>query len=124
MWVQMSSPIDHFKYHTNIVIFQPGDILFVPGLLSDYMFALRSGTVEIYFNNILVNVVEAISIVGEEALLRRAMPHTTTAIARTEVHAVPVDYYEFLRLTQETPTFALQMLRLLEDRWHQTCGFF
>lgn len=53
------------------------------------------------------------------SVLRRASrtgSRVGTAVARTDAKVVPVDEHRFLFLVQQTPNFALHVMRVLSDR--------
>lgn len=114
--VIMAIPIDYFKNDKDIKVFKAGENLFEAGQVGNCMYAIRSGTVEIYFNNRLIETVGAGGYVGEKALIDINVPHTTTAYAQTDVETVIVDEHEFLYLIHETPMFALHVMRVLSER--------
>jgi CRP-like cAMP-binding protein len=49
------------------------------------------------------------------ALIERE-PRTPTAVARTECEVVPIDERRFRFLVQQTPMFALEVLRVMSSR--------
>jgi CRP-like cAMP-binding protein len=49
------------------------------------------------------------------ALIERE-PRTATAVARTECQVVPIDEKRFRFLVQQTPMFALEVLRVMSSR--------
>jgi CRP-like cAMP-binding protein len=71
--------------------------------------------VDIFVNGKLVETVEAGGIFGEMALID-AESRTATAVARTDTKVVPVDERRFLFLIQQTPNFALHVMRVLSER--------
>ncbi len=112
----MSMPvIDHFKHSGDIVAYKAGEHIFDVGEPDDKMYAVKSGEVDILFNGIVFETVGPGGILGEKSLLDDK-PHTTTAIAKTDCEIVPVDEKRFLFLVHETPTFALQVMRVMSER--------
>jgi len=107
--------LDHFKNATETQTFASQEPLFEVGAVDQHMYAIREGEVEIYFNEILVETVGPGGFVGEKSLID-GQPHTTTAIAKTDVTAALVDEKKFLFLIHETPTFALQVMRVQAQR--------
>jgi CRP/FNR family transcriptional regulator, cyclic AMP receptor protein len=111
----MPVTVDYFKNTKELKAFAPGDVLFKAGDRDPLMYAVRDGEVDIYFNNTLFETVGAGGFVGEKSLIDE-LPHTTTAIARTAVSVAVVDEQKFLFLVHETPTFALQVMRIMAQR--------
>lgn len=111
----MSNTVDFFRKSTDTVSYSAGDTIYSSGKDDTVMYAIQSGEVEIYFNGQVIETVKADGIFGEKSLLDR-MPHTTTAVAKTDCILVPVDETKFLFLVHETPTFALQVMRVMASR--------
>lgn len=107
--------LDHFRNATDLKTFAAGETLFEVGSTDRHLYAIREGEVEIYFNDALVETVGAGGFVGEKSLIDH-QPHTTTAIAKTDVTAALVDEQKFLFLVHETPLFALQVMRVQAQR--------
>jgi CRP-like cAMP-binding protein len=54
-------------------------------------------------------------IIGEMGLIDRG-PRSATAIAKTDCKLVPLNEQRFTFMVQETPNFALQVMRIMADR--------
>jgi CRP/FNR family transcriptional regulator, cyclic AMP receptor protein len=111
----MPVTVDYFKNTKELKSFAAGEALFQAGESDPYMYAVREGEVDIFFNNTLFETVGMGGFVGEKSLIDN-LPHTTTAIARTPVKVALVDEQKFLFLVHETPTFALQVMRTMAQR--------
>jgi len=109
------SMLDHFKNAKETQAFAAGDTIFEVGSEDRHMYAVREGEVEIYFNEVLVETVGPGGFVGEKSLIDE-QPHTTTAIAKTNVNVAVIDEKKFLFLVHETPLFALQVMRVQAQR--------
>jgi CRP/FNR family transcriptional regulator, cyclic AMP receptor protein len=107
--------LDHFRNATETKTFAPGEIVFEVGTSERHMYAVRDGEIEIYFNEVLVETVGPGGFVGEKSLID-GQPHTTTAIAKTDVTVAVIDETKFLFLVHETPLFALQVMRVQAQR--------
>lgn len=111
----MTVQVDYFKHAKELKRFAAGETLFRAGERDPFMYAVREGEVDIFFNGILFETVGPGGFVGEKSMIDD-VPHTTTAIARTDVTAAVVDEQKFLFLVHETPTFALQVMRTMANR--------
>lgn len=69
--------------------------------------------------NRLVETLGHGSIVGEMGLVSPA-PHSASVIARTDCEFVAVDEKRFQFLVQQTPYFAVQVMRLMAERLRAT----
>ena len=92
-----------------------GTTIFNVGDERDYMYAVLEGQVDIIVNGRVVETVESGGIFGEMALIEKDR-RTATAVARTDSTVVAVDERRFLFLIQQTPNFALHVMRVLSDR--------
>jgi CRP/FNR family transcriptional regulator, cyclic AMP receptor protein len=96
-------------------LFEPGATVFKEGTNGRFMYVVSQGEVEVGRDGRSLYVVRDGSLVGEMALIDHA-PRSATAIARTRCRLIPVDEYKFLIMVQQTPLFALEVMRLLVER--------
>ena len=73
------------------------------------------GEVEIRVGERAVEVVGPAGIFGEMAMIDGA-PRTATAVARSDCKLVPIDEKRFQFLVQQTPYFAIEVMRVLAGR--------
>jgi len=92
-----------------------GTTIFKAGDERDYMYAVLEGQVDIVVNGRIVETVVSGGIFGEMALIEKDR-RTATAVASTDAKVVAVDERRFLFLIQQTPNFALHVMRVLSDR--------
>ena len=92
-----------------------GATIFKEGDATGPMYALRAGTVEIRVKGVVVDSIAAGGMFGEMSMIERA-PRTATATAVTDSEIIPVDEEGFLALVQDTPYFALNVMRSLAKR--------
>jgi CRP-like cAMP-binding protein len=95
-------------YGASQSIFQEGDE-------GDCMYIVKEGEVDLLYKGKLLATVMPGGIFGEMALIDY-LPRSATAIAKSECRLIPVDEKHFARLVQETPAFALQVMRVLVQR--------
>jgi len=79
------------------------------------MYIVKEGVVDLMYRGKLLATVEKGGIFGEMALID-FLPRSATAVAKSDCVLVPVDEKHFSRLVQETPAFALQVMRVLVQR--------
>lgn len=95
--------------------FSDGEEIFREGSDGHEMFVVREGSVEIVaHDNVIASLGEG-EIFGEMALID-ARPRSATARAKGGCTVVPVDERRFTFLVQQTPQFALHVMRTLADR--------
>ena len=112
-------PIEIFSYNTARITIQAGQALFREGDEGNQMFVLETGTAEVIVQNRVVETLAHGSIVGEMGLVSPG-PHSASVIAKTDCEFVAVDEKRFQFLVQQTPYFAIQVMRLMAERLRAT----
>jgi len=109
-----------FAHNPTIIRIPAGKTLFNegdPG--SGQMFVLSAGTADIVIGNRVVEQLQHGSIVGEMGLLSPA-PRSATVIATSDCEFVAIDEARFQFLIQNTPFFAMQVMRVMAERLRTT----
>ena len=104
-----------FEHASDAKTVAAGTTIFSAGDERDFMYAVLEGEVDIIVNGRVVETVGSGGIFGEMALIGKDQ-RTATAIARSDAKLVAVDERRFLFLVQQTPNFALHVMRVLSDR--------
>ncbi len=107
--------INLFDNDKDFVIIPAGQVIFEKGGIADHMYAIIEGEVEISIGSKLFDTTSAGGIVGEMALISSS-PRSATAIAKTECKLVPVDQKRFTFLVQQTPNFAINVMKIMVER--------
>jgi len=76
---------------------------------------VKSGEVQVVDGNHVFETVSSGGIVGEMSLISDE-PRTATVRAVTEAEVVPIDQKRFLFLVQQTPFFAIRVMRVMSTR--------
>ncbi|MBU0620739.1 MAG: cyclic nucleotide-binding domain-containing protein [Gammaproteobacteria bacterium] len=108
-----------FRHETDLLVLKDGQTLFNQGESGDQMYVVMSGTVMIVINNKVVEAAEAGAIVGEMAMIDDGA-RSATVIAKTDSTLLPIDRKRFSFLVQQTPNFALHVMRVIADRLRRT----
>ena len=95
--------------------FDEGDVIFSDGDGGDYMFLVRSGTIDILRKGSVVETVGPGGIFGEMALIDGS-PRSATAKAAESCELVAIPEKGFLFMVHEAPYFALDVMRTLSER--------
>ena len=95
--------------------FEPGEVIFKEGDEGKEMFAVIEGEVDIVHMEKVLFSIGPGGIFGEMALIDNS-PRSATARARSRCKLVPVDEKRFTYMVQETPFFALQVMRDMANR--------
>jgi CRP-like cAMP-binding protein len=94
---------------------EPGYVVFREGDAGDSMYVVLEGELEISVKDKVIDTTGVGGIVGEMALVDHA-PRSATCIAKTACKIVPVNERQFNFLVQETPNFAITVMRMMCER--------
>lgn len=100
------------------LFYTAGSTIFEIGQPRDLMFIVQEGEVEIRIGDKVVETVGGDGFFGEMALIDGGT-RSATAIAKTDCKLVPITEKQFLFMVQETPFFALRVMRTLTARLRQ-----
>jgi len=104
-----------FNNETEVVQLQPGQELFKKGDIGRHLYIVKSGDMQVADGNHVFETVTAGGIVGEMALISEdARSATVRAISPSVV--IPIDERRFLFLVQQTPFFAIRVMRVMSAR--------
>lgn len=112
-------PIEIFSHNTEKITIQAGQALFREGEVGNQMYVLETGIAEVFVQNQLVETLGHGSIVGEMGLVSPG-PHSASVIAKSACEFVAVDEKRFQFLIQQTPYFAIPVMRLMAERLRAT----
>ena len=108
-----------FRHETDLQAVPAGQTLFKEGDQGDLMYVLVSGTAEITVNNRLVETSEIGTIFGEMAMIDEGT-RSATVTAKTDCDFFPIGRKRFNFLIQETPNFALYVMKVIAYRLRKT----
>ncbi|MDP1634450.1 MAG: cyclic nucleotide-binding domain-containing protein [Gallionellaceae bacterium] len=108
-----------FRHETDLLALGAGQTLFNEGESGDKMYVVMSGTVMIVIQGKVMEMAEAGAIVGEMAVMDE-VARSATVIAKTDSTLFPIDRKRFNFLVQQTPNFALHVMRVIADRLRRT----
>ena len=104
-----------FANTNHVQVFQTGSTIFAEGTPGEVMYVVLEGEVEVRVGSTLIEVIGPGDIVGEMALID-AQVRSATIVAKSECRLALVDKQRFLFMVQETPFFALHVMRVLAER--------
>lgn len=113
------NPLNLFRNEPATQALPDGAVLFHEGDAADAMFVVLEGEVEVVHDGRVIETVGPGGLVGEMALIEQA-PRSATAVARGSVRVAGVSHQRFTFLVQQTPGFALHVMRVLVDRLRRT----
>lgn len=95
--------------------FLSGQTLFEEGQLGDFMYGILEGEVDLVVNGKVVETLKAGEVFGVGALVG-VHRRTYTAVAKTDCTVAFLDQPRFLFVVQETPMFALAVMKSYSER--------
>jgi len=101
--------------------FAAGETIFAEGDIGNVMYIVVDGEVDVVYDrdrSVRLGVGESF---GEMALIDKR-PRSATVKAATDVALARINQAEFLILVQDTPYFALEVMRCLSDRLRRANG--
>lgn len=110
-----------FSREPDIRSFRSGEPIFKEGDPGDCLFVIIEGTVEIHANGAVVDRLGAGGIFGEMGLID-SRPRSAAAIATNDCKLAAIGEKRFLRLVEQTPRFALQIMRVMSERLRRNSG--
>lgn len=113
--------INIFKNAKETDNFADGGIIFTKGDPGDCMYGVVEGEVEIVLKGEVIDTLGSGAILGEMGLIDHSA-RSATARARGAAKLVKIDERRFNFLVQQTPFFALQVMRIISERLRKLMG--
>ncbi len=111
-----------FQHETDLLEIGAGQTLFKEGDdLNDTMYVLMAGTAEILDNGKVMETATPGAILGELAMIDQGV-RSATVRAKTGCKMVVIGRKRFDFLVQQTPNFALAVMRVIANRLRTTDG--
>jgi len=111
----MGVKLDMFTEEANPRVCEAGEAIFRAYDMGAEMYVVLEGTVEITIGPNFVEALGPGEPFGEMALIDQA-PRTATAVAKTACKLAVIPEKRFLFMVQQTPHFALQIMKVMADR--------
>jgi CRP/FNR family cyclic AMP-dependent transcriptional regulator len=112
---QPVTTINILKREKEVRTFRAGQSVFSEGQPGDFMYAVTEGEVQIVLRGRVLETVGEGGIFGELALLDD-QPRSASAIAGTACKVAVIDSKRFSALVQQTPFFAIEVMRVMAER--------
>jgi CRP/FNR family transcriptional regulator, cyclic AMP receptor protein len=96
--------------------FPAGSIIFRSGEPGDVMYGILEGEVSLEIDDFVVETFRVGEVFGEGALIDPSGLRASTAIARTDCKLAALDRQRFMFAVQETPMFAINVMRSYAER--------
>ncbi|MBD2212534.1 cyclic nucleotide-binding domain-containing protein [Nostoc linckia FACHB-104] len=114
----MLSPVQTisiFQKQLDPQVFSAGQVIFEEGQPGDFMYGIIAGEVEIFINNKVIETIQGGEVFGIGVLVG-IKNRTYTAIAKTNCQLAFLNEQRFIFVVQETPLFALQVIKNYSER--------
>ena len=111
----MATTLDLFRNETDGELFSSGQTIFVQGDPGDSMYVVLKGEVELSINGAIRETLGPGEPFGEMALIDRS-PRVASVVALTDCRLAVISEKRFLFLIQQTPYFALQIMKVMAER--------
>jgi CRP-like cAMP-binding protein len=98
-------------------VFKAGEVIFELGETGKLMFGIIEGSVDLLINGHHIETLEADNVFGAGALVNEDHVRASTAIAKTDCRLAAMDRPHFFFAIQQTPMFALEVMRSYSDRF-------
>ncbi|MBD2729902.1 Crp/Fnr family transcriptional regulator [Nostoc sp. FACHB-892] len=95
--------------------FSAGEVIFEEGQPGEHMYGILEGTVDILVNGKIVETIDTGEVFGVGVLVG-VKNRTYTAIAKVDTKLGFLDEKKFLFAVQETPMFALKVMKSYSER--------
>jgi CRP-like cAMP-binding protein len=106
---------DLFRHAPEFIVIQSGEVLFYEGDIGHLMYILIEGKANISIDDVFFEHIESGSFVGEMAVIDGS-PRYATVTAQTKCKFVVVDKQRFHFLIEETPGFAIEVMKVITSR--------
>jgi len=99
--------------------FAAGEVIFDVGERGEVMYGVIEGEVEMYVHEKLIETIQPGDVFGEGALVHLDHKRTSTAVAKTDCILAFLNQERFLFAVENTPVFALEVMRSYSDRFRR-----
>lgn len=99
--------------------FAAGEVIFRAGEKGTVMYGIVEGEVDILVHGEVVETISVGDIFGQGALVQPDRSRMGTAVAKTDSKLAVMDLPHFLFAIEQTPLFAVEVMRSFSDRLRQ-----
>ncbi len=104
-----------FRHETDTVDFAAGEAVLNRDEVYDFMYVLIEGEADIRLGEAVISTVGPGALLGELALIDHT-PGSADVVARSACRLVKIDERRFRFLVQQTPNFALDVMKVIVER--------
>jgi CRP/FNR family transcriptional regulator, cyclic AMP receptor protein len=104
-----------FTDDTTSKSFRAGSVIFEKGTKGEEMYVIKEGEVDIFIDDCHLETISPDDIFGELCLIDQET-RIASAVAKTDCVVQAINKRRFLFLVQETPLFAIRVMKVLAER--------
>jgi CRP/FNR family transcriptional regulator, cyclic AMP receptor protein len=105
-----------FQKEPNLESIPTGTVIYKENDLGNLMYGIIEGEVDVIVNGNVLETLKAGEIFGPGAILDPEHKRLSTAVAKTDCQLASLDKDRFIFAVQETPLFALEVMREYSKR--------
>lgn len=114
--LQPLQTVQIFQKNCQPHIVKAGEVIFKQGEPGDIMYGIIEGEIQFSINGKPAETLKAGDVFGEGALVHQNYQRRSTATAKTDCKLAVLDKERFMFAVQQTPMFALEVIRSYSDR--------
>lgn len=114
--LQPATTVQIFQRQPELKNFAAGEVIFSAGQVGDYMYGVVEGEIEELVDGQVLETIIAGDVFGAGALVHPDGLRVSTAVAKTNCRLAYIDQQRFLFVIQETPMFAIEVVRSYSER--------
>ena len=118
----MGDNVDLTRYKDELKKYEAGESIFESNEQGDTMYLVTKGEVEIWIHDKIVENVMPGGVIGEMALFDMG-PRSATATAKTDCLLLEIDRERFEIQVKKSPSFALQVMKVMAERLRRVDQF-
>lgn len=111
----MTIALELFRNSPEAETYPAGRVIFTAGDPGDRAFVVVEGEIELTLDDNLLGTIGPGGLIGEMSLIEQTH-RSATATAKTEVKVVPLNQKRFMFMVQETPYFAITVMKIMAER--------
>ena len=104
-----------FKFVKEQISFPAGHVIFTEDETGDEAYVVIEGEIDLTYKGRLLETITSGGLIGEMALIDN-QNRSATATAKTDTKVVAIDRNRFTFMVEETPWFALEVMKIMADR--------
>ncbi|MEL6553727.1 MAG: Crp/Fnr family transcriptional regulator [Cyanobacteria bacterium J06621_11] len=108
--------VEYYQQDPVPKVFSPGETIFSAGDVEEILYGVIEGEVELWVDGKLAETITSGDMFGEGALVHEDGKRFESAIAKTDCKLAYIGKRHFLFVVQQTPMFALEVIKSYSDR--------